>query len=93
MVEEVTITRYRCECCRKVWDTKIDAELCCAAPKMLPDEHQDINSLRDFAQQHIDTIVEGGSTKDEEHYAYEVLMIAFFGKNIFQWINKHREDY
>lgn len=51
----------------------------------------DTEAIIKFAESLINDYVEFGYSKDDEHYAYETLLMAVYGPDIFNWVNEHNE--
>lgn len=50
----------------------------------------DLTALRAMAENHIKSIASGEyhEDNDDAHYMYEAVLKAFYGPNVFKWINK-----
>jgi|WetSurSiteA1Bulk_404760.scaffolds.fasta_scaffold00586_20 hypothetical protein len=58
-----------------------------APPKML--DNPELDRLKTECQIYIDTLAKGNKPdRDSKQYIYESAMTAFFGKDIFKWINR-----
>ncbi len=58
------------------------------ASKPVPLEVPNIKRLVGFAKGVVEDAATGLSQKDVEQYAYETLMEAVYGPDIFDWLNK-----
>lgn len=54
-----------------------------------PLENIDTDSILEFAIAVRDEIVQGLTDEDNDHWAYECVMMAVFGKDYFDWQNKN----
>lgn len=59
-------------------------------PQLITDDKLDLSSLRSTCEEYIDIVVNDKyGREDAQHYIYEEAMKAIYGKNIFDFINKH----
>ena len=87
MAEKVEM--YACPKCKALHAKEVMADACCAVPRML--DVTDTASLRKLAKDIVDTVYTDGWFKDAEHWCYEAVMKAYYGPDIFGWLNRHRE--
>jgi hypothetical protein len=52
-------------------------------------ENPNLEKLRELANRNLDTIVAGKEEHEEEHFIYEEVMEAFYGPQVWTFINKH----
>ena len=83
----------KCKCSHPLKDTDKFCSQCGEKvvgdiPKLLPESERNYKFLEKMAVSIIDGIVKNGRTdEDDAQYMYEEAMQAFYGKNIFDWIN------
>lgn len=56
-------------------------------PQPLPPEEVDLTALRAALEAHIEEIATDGSDTDTPHYIFEAALEAFYGKEIWSWVN------
>ena len=56
-------------------------------PKLL--ENPDLTGLIRTCQGYIADVKKGRTDEDDPHYIYEEALKALYGKDVFNWINKH----
>lgn len=81
---------YACDTCDMAYAAEGDAEDCCRLPERLLTPN--INRLLDLVTNYVEKLADGEMTKDIEHQCYETLMKAFYGPDIFRWINEKIKD-
>ncbi len=84
------VERYECEICEMAYCTEDEADRCCGTPQVL--DKPNVYKLRALAERHIADLKEDIGIKDFEQECYEVLMRAFYGPDVFKWINKQYGD-
>ena len=58
-------------------------------PEKLPKEERDWSTVKTNAAEHLDNIRRGkGRDDDDEHFIYESVMVALYGKDVWKWINE-----
>lgn len=60
-------------------------------PQLLPMEDRDFSKIETTLKSIINEIDLRGSSKDQAHFVYEATMNAFYGENVFDWINENDE--
>ncbi len=56
-------------------------------PKLLKNKDIDIQKLKDICEQYLIEVEEGRSIdSDTPHYIYEIAMLTFYGKDVFDYI-------
>jgi len=79
---------FLCESCHKQFETITEADQCCgrSIPSMM--SAPQLDSLEEQLAYYIKSVAEKGEVpKDADHYIFEAAVEAFYGKNIFHWIN------
>jgi len=56
-------------------------------PKLV--DKPNFSRLLAVLDQHLDEVAAGQEDDDTEHFIYEEVLKAFYGKNVFEWMNKH----
>lgn len=82
------ITMYECDGCGKPHMTREQAAECCpsSVPTMMVTP--DIERLKLTLKHYITDLAEGNGHEDDDHAIFEVAVEAFYGKNVWDWINK-----
>lgn len=80
-------TVYLCDVCEKQHDTQDEAIQCCnpIVPTMM--EVPRVDTLKQACAAYIKSLVDNTSFNGAKQYIFEAAMEAFYGKNIFTWIN------
>jgi len=57
-------------------------------PIPLEEWNRDFSKVRKACETHIQELMNGEVDTDAEHYIYETAMEAFYGKDVWDWVNK-----
>lgn len=55
-------------------------------PLML--DNPDLSNLKYMLSEYMKNAGNGGNREDDDHYIFEEVMMAFYGRNVFDYLNK-----
>jgi hypothetical protein len=59
-----------------------------APPEPLPDEEINWNIVKSGAAEYIELVDEKKSLSNSEHFIFESVIVAVYGRDVWEWINK-----
>ena len=58
-------------------------------PKVIPMSDDKLPNLRKQCADYLDEVASGHVSEDTEHYIFEAAVELFYGKGVWDWVNKH----